>query len=202
MLRPDKTRLTHTLEAALSEDGSAGFDFLGHHIQQYPTGKYHAARVSPQKRLSYKTLITPTKQASKAHQAVIGEIVHRFKAAPQAALIRALNPVIRGWTQYYRVSNAQHVGELSRQDHLTYLKLRRWAKRRCYSAKTGTLKYWKTIGNNHWVFTSDVDQINPLRLLQHKEFGSNINAYVKVKGDKKSLRWRLGLLEYTPGTIS
>lgn len=184
MLRPDKTRLTHTLEAALSEDGSAGFDFLGHHIQQHPTGKYQAAKVSPQKRLNYKTLITPTKQASKAHQAVIGEIVHRLKTAPQAALIRALNPVIRGWTQYYRVSNAQHVGELSRQDHLTYLKLRRWAKRRCHSAKTGTLKYWKTIGNNHWVFTSDEDQTNPLRLLQHKEFGSNINAYVKVKGDK------------------
>lgn len=183
-LRPDKTRLTHTLDPALSEDGIAGFDFLGHHIQQYPTGKYHAAKVSPKKRLSYKTLITPTKQASKAHQTVIGAIVHRLIAAPQAALIRALNPVIRGWTLFYRVSNAQHVGELSRQDHLMYLKLRRWAKRRCNSIKTGTQKYWKTIGNNHWVFTSDPDRTEPLRLLQHKQFGSHINAYVKVKGDK------------------
>jgi RNA-directed DNA polymerase len=183
-LRPDKTRLTHTLDPVLSEDGRAGFDFLGHHIQQYPTGKYHAAKVSPQKRLSFKTLITPTKQASKAHQAVIGKIVHQFIAAPQAALIRALNPVIRGWTRFYKVSNAQHVGELSRQDHLMYLKLRRWAKRRCKSIKTGTHKYWKTIGNNHWVFTSATDLGDPPRLLQHKQFGSNINAYVKVKGDK------------------
>ena len=32
-LKPEKTRLTHTLNDELSEDGKAGFDFLGHHIQ-------------------------------------------------------------------------------------------------------------------------------------------------------------------------
>jgi RNA-directed DNA polymerase len=202
-LRPDKTRLTHTLEPALSEDGIAGFDFLGHHIQQYPTGKYHAAKVSATKRLGYKTLITPTKQSIKRHQARLGEIVHQFIAAPQAALIRALNPVIRGWTRFYRVSNAQNVGELSRQDHLLYLKLRRWAKRRCRSAKTAMQKYWKTQGNNHWIFACETGRTDPLRLLQHKEFGSNINAYVKVKGDKSPfdgdwVYWSTRLKQY-PG---
>lgn len=183
-LRADKTRLTHTLDADLSEDGVAGFDFLGHHIQQYSTGKYHSSKVSAQKRLDYKTLITPSKQSSKRHLAAIADIIHRHIASPQAALIKALNPVIRGWAVFYRVSNAQHVGEFSRLDHLTYLKLRRWAKRRCGSVKAATQKYWKTIGNNHWVFTDDEDLKNPLRLFQHKEFGSDINAYIKVKGDK------------------
>lgn len=32
-LKPEKTRLTHTFNPELSEDGNAGFDFLGHHIE-------------------------------------------------------------------------------------------------------------------------------------------------------------------------
>ncbi|WP_333167568.1 reverse transcriptase domain-containing protein [Microcoleus sp. Pol12B4] len=39
-LKPEKTRLTHTFKDELSEDGKAGFDFLGHHIRQYPAGKH------------------------------------------------------------------------------------------------------------------------------------------------------------------
>ena len=41
-LKPEKTRLTHTLNPEWSEDGKAGFDFLGHHIQQFPAGDYRS----------------------------------------------------------------------------------------------------------------------------------------------------------------
>lgn len=183
-LRLDKTRLTHTLDPLLSEDGIAGFDFLGHHIQQYPAGKYRSARDHLGRSLGFKTLIVPSKQACKAHQAAIGKIIHRHIGSPQLALIKALNPVIRGWAVYYRASDAQNVGEFSQQDHLTYLKLRRWAKRRCHSTKAGHQKYWKTIGNNHWVFSSEADQPDSFRLLCHKEFSSSSNAFIKVKGDR------------------
>ncbi|MGL5942697.1 MAG: reverse transcriptase domain-containing protein [Waterburya sp.] len=33
-LKPDKTRIAHTLYPELSEDGIAGFDFLGYNIRQ------------------------------------------------------------------------------------------------------------------------------------------------------------------------
>jgi RNA-directed DNA polymerase len=66
-LKPEKTRLTHTLKPELSEDGIAGFDFLGHHIQQYPTGKYRSNTNAQGRILGFKTLITPSKKASKAH---------------------------------------------------------------------------------------------------------------------------------------
>ncbi|WP_226594638.1 reverse transcriptase domain-containing protein [Microseira wollei] len=62
-LKPEKTRLTHTLLAELSEDGKAGFDFLGHHIQQFPAGKYRSGKDSKGRILGYNTLITPSKKA-------------------------------------------------------------------------------------------------------------------------------------------
>ena len=182
-LKSEKTRLTHTFNPECSEDGKAGFDFLGHHIQQFPAGEYRSNLNGNGTILGFNTLITPSAKASKAHQEEIGRLITKHRSSPQAALIKDLNPVIRGWTSFYTKSDAQTVGELSKQDYLTYLKLRRWAKYRCSSAKAGSDKYWTTIGGNNWVFATRKGK-NPLRLLKHSDFSCSSTDYVKVKGDK------------------
>ena len=199
-LKSEKTRVAHTLGPELSEDKEAGFDFLGHHIQQYPRGKYRSDKSSKGEVLGFDTLITPSLKASKAHQEEIGRLVRKHRSSPQAKLIKDLNPVIRGWTSYYTNSDAQTVGELKKQDNLTYLKLRRWAKRRCGTLKKGSDKYWTTIGGNNWVFATREGNANPFRLLKHSEISCSSTDYVKVKGDKSpfngdSVYWstRLGI---------
>lgn len=99
-LKPEKTRLTHTFLPELSEDGKAGFDFLGHHIQQYPAGKYRSNINAQGIILGFNTFITPSAKASKAHIEEIERIITKHRSSPQAALIKDLNPVIRGWTSY------------------------------------------------------------------------------------------------------
>ncbi|MEG4390783.1 group II intron reverse transcriptase/maturase, partial [Microcoleus sp. N9_A2] len=183
-LKPEKTRLTHTFKDELSEDGKAGFDFLGHHIQQYPAGKHRSSLNLQREILGFNTLITPNKKSSKAHQEEIGRIIKKHRSSPQSALIRDLNPVIRGWTSFYTNSDAKTVGELSKQDYLTYLKLRRWAKFRCGNINAGHKRYWHTIGGDNWVFSTRKEGANPLRLLKHSKFACSSNDYVKVKGDK------------------
>ena len=183
-LKPEKTRLSHTFHPELSDDGIAGFDFLGHHIQQFPVGIYRSSSNGYGIPLGFKTLITPSKKASKAHQEEIKRLILKHRSSPQAALIKDLNPVIRGWTSYYTNSDAKTVGELSKQDYLTYLKLRQWAKRRCGNTKDGHTKYWTTIGGDNWAFATRKGYANPLRLLKHSEFSCSSTDYVKVKGDK------------------
>ncbi|MCA1992013.1 MAG: group II intron reverse transcriptase/maturase [Coleofasciculus sp. S288] len=183
-LKPEKTRLTHTFNPELSEDGIAGFDFLSFHIQQYPAGKYRSAEDSRGRILGFNTLITPSLKASKVHIEEVGRIIKKHRSSPQSALIRDLNPVIRGWTSYYKNSHASSVGELAKQDHLTYLKLRRWAKHRCGNINDGHIKYWTTLGGKNWAFATKSGDANLLRLLTHTEFGSSGTEYVKVKGDK------------------
>ncbi|MFB2980164.1 group II intron reverse transcriptase [Microseira sp. BLCC-F43] len=182
-MKPEKTRLTHTFNSELSEDGKAGFDLLSHHFRQATAGKYRS-RKSEGKILGFKTLITPSAKASKAHQEEVGRIITKHRSSPQAKLIKDLNPVIRGWTSYYSNSDAKTVGELSKQDHLTYLKLQRWAKRRCQKSKKARNKYWTSIGGNNWVFATKEGKANPLRLLSHSEVSCSSTDYVKVKGDK------------------
>ena len=183
-LKSEKTRLTHTFKNELSEDGKAGFDFLGHHIQQYPAGKHRSSLNQHREILGFNTLITPNKKSSKAHQEEIGRIIKKHRSSPQSALIRDLNPVIRGWTSFYTNSDAKTVRELQKQDYLTYLKLRRWAKRRCRNINAGHQLYWHTIGGKNWVFSTREKGTNPFRLLTHSEFECSSTDYVKVKGDK------------------
>ncbi|GET44516.1 group II intron maturase-specific domain-containing protein [Microseira wollei] len=118
------------------------------------------------------------------HQEVIGRIIKKHRSSPQAALIKDLNPIIRGWTLYHSNSDAQTAGELTRQDYLTYLKLRRWALHRWVSLNAAHTKYWKTVDGKKWVFATREGDANPLRLLKHSEISCSSNSYVKLKGDK------------------
>jgi RNA-directed DNA polymerase len=171
-LKPSKTRLAHTL--IQYEQEKPGFDFLGFTIQQYPQGKYHSKQ-------GFKTIITPSKQKQKVHYEQIASIIEAHKAAPQAALISNLNPIIRGWANYYAtvVSKVAY----SDIDDLTYQKLSAWAKRR-HPKKSGewvSKRYWQSMGGDNWVFATKKEGSTPLRLLNHAD--TPIVRHVKVKSE-------------------
>jgi RNA-directed DNA polymerase len=140
-LKPSKTRVTHTLD---EHDGNVGFDFLGFHIRQHRVGRYHTRtyRGKP----GFKTLIKPSKQACQRHLQEMREVIRHYKGAPQAALIKVLNPKIRGWAQYYSTCVAKKT--FNRMDAQLFRKLYRWARSR-HPRKTGgwsVKRYWKRKG--------------------------------------------------------
>ena len=106
-LKPAKTRLCHTLREieVNGENIPPGFDFLGWNFRQYPVGKHHAGKSGgagkSSKTLEFKTFIKPSKKAIKAHADKVKEVIKTHKTAPQYALIKRLNPVIRGWCNYH-----------------------------------------------------------------------------------------------------
>jgi RNA-directed DNA polymerase len=191
-LKPSKTRIAHTLFPELSEDAQAGFDFLGYHIRQFRVGKYKSSiHPSSKEKLGFRTLITPSKNACKKHQQKLKDVLKKHKYSHQSKLIMELNPIIRGWANYYSFSDAQTTGVFSRQDHLVYQKLRAWSRHRTGDLNQARKKYWTTIGNNNWVFATRKGDENPLRLLSHTEFGSSSTEYMKVKGDASPFNGKL-----------
>ncbi|MEH2424875.1 MAG: group II intron reverse transcriptase/maturase [Nostoc sp.] len=171
-LKPSKTRLTHTLNQY--EQEKPGFDFLGFKIQQFPVRKYHLKQ-------GFKTIITPSKQKQKVHYDQIASIIEAHKSAPQAALISHLNPIIRGWANYYAtVVSKKNYSDI---DNLIYQKLNAWAKR-CHSKKYWkwvSKRYWQSIGGDNWVFATRKEGLTPLRLLNHAD--TPIVRHVRVKGE-------------------
>ncbi len=191
-LKPSKTKLTHTLA---NIEGNVGFEFLGFHVQQYKVGLYRSAKDSKGNRLGFKTLITPSKTKVKLHLAKIGEVIDTHKNAPQAALISKLNPIIRGWSNYY--STVVSSETFSKVDYLMWQMLRAWARSRG-KGSINKDKYWRTVGDRNWCFSTE----NGTKLAQHA--ATKIELFVKVKGiaspfDGNWIYWSERRGEY-PGT--
>src|SRR5712691_10541093 len=141
-LHPEKTRLAHTLEP---EGGKVGFNFLGFEIRQYPVSRYNAKR-------GFKTLIKPSREAIKRHYAQLCEIIRNNQAARQENLIGQLNPVIAGWSKYYRAVVSKAVFHYL--DHVLYLRLACWARyRHPHKGRRWIAhKYWRLEEGMGWRF--------------------------------------------------
>jgi RNA-directed DNA polymerase len=170
-LKPSKTRTTHTLN---EYEGNIGFDFLGFNVRQYHVGK-HRTRTYRGKP-GFKTIIQPSKKAIKRHHEKIRDVIRQHRGAPQQALIAALNPVIRGWTQYHRVCVAKRT--FSTMDYQMSHKLARWAQHRHPTKTAGWRfrRYWRR--QKMRMNFSDGEN----SLICHAD--TPIVRHVKVRGDK------------------
>lgn len=178
-LKPAKTRLTHTLNECGEE--KPGFDFLGFNIRQFRVGRHHSGKNPHNELLGFQTIITPSKQKRLIHYKRIASTIDDYKSATQRSLIRELNPIIKGWSNYY--STVCSKGIFTAIDRLMFIKLKRWAKRR-HPRKSWkkwiTKKYWQTIGGRNWVFATRQMAKNPMRLVSHDK--TPISRHIKVRG--------------------
>ncbi|NET03566.1 MAG: group II intron reverse transcriptase/maturase [Symploca sp. SIO2B6] len=166
-IKPSKTQIVHSTE---------GFDFLGVNIKHYKTGEYRSAKRTNGKPTGYVVLITPSKQAVQNHYQRLAKIVDSHRALPQEYLIKHLNPIIRGWCNYYKPYVSKEV--FVKLDHLLTQKLIRWAKRRHPNKprQWAYRKYFTLQKGDKWTFRSDINT-----LVKHS--GTSIVRQITVKGE-------------------
>lgn len=178
-LKDTKTRITHTLDGG--KEYQTGFDFLGFHVRQYQVGKHQTKKTGR----GYSTLIRPSKEKVINHAKQMAKTISAHKAAPQEALIRNLNPKIKGWANYYRTGNSKDT--YNTLDHLLYLKLKRWAKRR-HPKKNKTWcasRYWGIDQGKGWEFADKHSGMSLLKYADTQVISQGTkDQYVKVKGDR------------------
>ncbi|MFB2982063.1 group II intron reverse transcriptase/maturase [Microseira sp. BLCC-F43] len=204
-LKPAKTRITHTLNPLGNEQ--SGFNFLGFTIRQFEVGKYQSGKNAHGSILGFKTIIKPTTDKVKLHLEKIAKTIDTHKAAAQAALISSLNPIIRGWSNYYSTVCSKEV--YTKLDSLIYAKLRRWGNRRHpnKTEKWVANKYWQTRGSDRWIFATRRGGDNSIAVVKHSD--TPIVRHTKVKGkaspyDGNLVYWstRMGTDPEVPSTVS
>ncbi|WP_049802798.1 group II intron reverse transcriptase/maturase [Gloeothece verrucosa] len=186
-LNPNKTQIVHTFNS--HEGKQAGFNFLGFHIRHYPAGirdrRYKSGGCNQgghrwTQIVPYVVLIKPSAEAIKQHKRKLSQVIDGLKTAPQSRLIRELNPIIRGWANYYSSVNSKET--FSDIDHWLWIKLRRWCLRRhpMKPDKWVYNKYWH-VDERHkgkkWDFND-----GELSLTEHRQ--TPINRHINVKGDR------------------
>jgi RNA-directed DNA polymerase len=175
-LKPSKTRICHSLNEFNGE--KAGFDFLGFNIRQYPTGKAKSLK-SKGKILGFTLNIKPSKEKVKIHLMKLKQVIKRSKSAPQDKLIKELNPIIKGWCNYYSTVVSKEI--FSYCENRLWQKLRAWAKRRHTKKNIQFLsnKYWKRINGRKCFATKEKDGYT---LFNHAS--TPIKRFVKVQSSR------------------
>ena len=187
-LKLSKTRVSHTLHNVGRE--KAGFDFLGFNIRQVKVGKYSSGKHN-NKLLGFKTLIKPSKKSILSHYQQVVDIINNSKSLKQEVLIARLNPIIKGWCNYFSaVISARAFKTL---DRIVYWKLWKWGvKRHINKGKTWLKskyfcnesfydKWNHKYVSRDWIFATTKDGEIDYRLTYHVD--TKITRHIKVKGD-------------------
>jgi RNA-directed DNA polymerase len=176
-LKTSKTKIVHSLN--ILNDRSPGFNFLGFNIRQFPAGKYRSGKTTNGNLLGFSTIIKPSRASQKRHYRKLVDEINKRKGLSQSDLIKALNPIIKGWCNYFSTVNSTKV--FSKIYSLLFYKLLKWGihRHRTKGRKWICRKYFRSINNKNWVFASRQGD-NFLKLIQHNSV--KIRRYVKVKG--------------------
>lgn len=155
-LSEEKTRVTHIQE---------GFDFLGMNIRKRGNKLY----------------VVPSAKRVKALRENIRTIADHSRAAPAYEVVEKLNPLLRGWTGYFRHVCSSAV--FRAVSNYLFQTLMRWARRRHpnKSRRWVARKYFRTSGNRHWVFFGTAPDGTILELYEVTHV--RIWRHIKVKGD-------------------
>ncbi len=157
-LSEQKTVITHIQE---------GFDFLGHTVRKYGD----------------KLLTKPSKSNVRTLLAKVKGCIQSGLALPSETLVRKLNPILRGWANYYQHAAAKRT--FNKVDHQVYQALWRWTKRRHpeKSARWRKRKYFSAAGSNGQF------AVRPRQATgeetTHKIYqmaSTRIDRYIKVRG--------------------
>lgn len=131
-LHPDKTRRVELY------DGKEGFDFLGCHLHKRMSGKLWEEE---RKRLYFLQRWPSRRSMSRIRQRV-KELTPRSRChADTREVIEDLNPVLRGWGNYFRTGNAARC--FTKVDRYVWQRLRAMRiKRKGRNLKAGQVDAW------------------------------------------------------------
>jgi RNA-directed DNA polymerase len=156
-LSPEKTRISRI------EDG---FDFLGQNPRKY-NGKF----LTKPARSNFRTILTR-----------IRENIRKFSAKKTGDMIRALNPIIRGWANFHRHIAAK--ASFAALDSQVYRYLRDWARRRHPHKGRHWLrqKYWhSTPVSTYFSVVEKTPEDNRRVTLIHAT-STKIERHIKIRG--------------------
>lgn len=168
-------------------------------------GKHQSGKIKG-KLLGFKTIIKPSKDKVRKHYQTLSDIIKNSKAKNQAKLIERLNPIIKGWSNYYStvVSKATY----NKLDALLYWQLVRWGLKRHPSKSKAWVsnRYWHSIDGWKRTFATHESK-GSLRLIRHIE--KPIKRHIQIQRNKSPydgdwVYWskRRGNYPGTPNTVA
>jgi RNA-directed DNA polymerase len=177
----NNSSIRHTLYSYNGQN--PGFTFLGFHFSHKKCGigkTIWIANKTIRKPLRYYLSQKPDKKRVQEHIDYIRKIVKRMENRSQEELIATINPIIRGWTQYYAFTD--NADTFRYCDKRMFWRLFRYTcnRHKLKSKRWIIKKYFHTFEGRKWVFSTP----NRTARLKFYSKGVGRNRYVKVEKRK------------------
>lgn len=183
-IKPQKTRILHTLDKDLCVDGKNSFDFLGFTFCQTKVSKYKSVKLGGNKgTTNIVPVVLPARNRVKNHFNEISSTIRRESSSLN--LIRKVNPILRGWRNYFKFSDSRTYGQRpGLWDRRINVKCRHWVKRQ--KGKYGRPPtFWTSYGGDNWVFyAEDVAKKKKLFLDKYSRTEWSLQAYNRIKSQR------------------
>jgi len=181
-LNQEKTKIVHKRD---------GFDFLGFHVQDRKG----------------KLLITPQREKMKALINRLRTWLKQNRQVSPETVVRVLNPILRGWANYYSTSVAKETFE--DVEHEVWKVLWRWARRRHpKKPKRWVLQeYFTKVNRENYVFFAEIEsrrgrktkitieQVARVPIMRHRKvkgkaspFDPTLRQYWEKRTQQKAMR--------------
>ena len=161
-LSQEKTKIVHIDE---------GFDFLGANVRKYDG----------------KLLMRPTKATIREILEKTRRLLRRNCGSTTEALLRQLNPLLRGWAHQFRHLVASRI--FGRLDHCLFRQLWRWARKRHGNKGARWVKerYFTTVGKDKWVFHArrNRSQGRSRTIVLFRMSSLSIRRHVKIRAEAR-----------------
>jgi RNA-directed DNA polymerase len=153
-LSQEKTKITHIEE---------GFDFLGFNLRW----------------INEKLIIKPAKAKVSSVLMKIKDALGKSLHQRPVNIIRTLNPIIRGWSNYYRHCCCTRT--FTHLDHHVWQKLWQWANRRHPNKgkKWVKAKYFDVTQRSAWNFSGKLPSGKTIRLIKARH--TRVKRHIKIR---------------------
>lgn len=122
-------------------------------------------------------IVTPTKDGIKSFKSKIKEIFKKYNSSSLTMLITKLNPLLRGWANYYRFVNSKVI--FSKLDSYIWRKSLNWMKR--IHQRRETKKYYKQYFKPFPNYKSDV--LSDGRQFVYRLSTLPLKEFIKIKSE-------------------
>ena len=172
-VKPALTAFLHERGLELSEQKTVitsiqeGFNFLGHTVRKYGDT----------------LLITPAKSKVQCLRRKVSKLIHSALGLSPEALLRQLNPLLRGWANYFR--NGAAKATFTKLDFHVNRSIWRWIHRRHRDKSSAwkKVKYFSAAGPSGAFSVRVRSQKGESRVLQLCRMASiRIERHIKVRG--------------------
>lgn len=179
-----KSKIRHSLTSF--EGQQPGVTFLGFYISQVEAGIGQTAWIGNQysrKSLGFSVQKIPDKSRVERHLDRLRDIVKSYETKSQSALIQKLNPICRGWCNYFKFSD--NMRAFQKVDKVMVHRLLKWGYNKHPNKKKGWVKnrYFHKIGARDWYFAT-VDKENNSIMIGYTHAKTGRKRYTKVNGTK------------------